>query len=65
VLQFYPSTDSTLVTCLWEAESVDDVQRYVDVTLGDSSTNASYEVDAEQAFADRPLGLPATPALAA
>ena len=65
VLQFYPSSDATIVTCLWEAESVADVQQYVDPTLGDASVNTSYEVDSKQAFAERPLGLPATPAVAA
>jgi hypothetical protein len=65
VLQFYPSSDAATVTCLLEAESVADVQQYVDATLGDSSINTSYEVDSKQAFAERPLGLPATPAIAA
>jgi hypothetical protein len=57
-LQFYPSRDRSMVTCLWEARSVDDIQQYVDATLGDSSENHCYEVDAEQAFARRPAGLP-------
>jgi hypothetical protein len=56
-LQFYPSRDRSAVTCLWEADSVYAVQDYVDSTLGDSSENTCYEVDAEQAFAERPLGL--------
>ena len=65
VLQFYPSTDASAATCLWEAESVDAVQRYIDATLGDSSVHTCYPVDAGQAFAERPLGLPATPSIAA
>jgi hypothetical protein len=64
-LQFYPSKDGSAVTCLWEAESVEAVQEYVDSTLGDSSQNTSYEVDSDQAFAERPLGLPASPAIPA
>jgi hypothetical protein len=64
-LQFYPSTDGSAATCLWEAESVEAVREYVDSTLGDSSQNTCYEVDADQAFAERPLGLPASPAIAA
>lgn len=64
VLQFYPSADASSVTCLWESGSVDAVQRYVDTTLGDSAVNTSYAVDAAQAFAERPLGLPASPAAA-
>jgi hypothetical protein len=57
VLQFYPSRDGSSVTCLWEAPSMAAVQGYVDSTLGDSTDNACYEVDAEQAFARQPLGL--------
>ena len=57
VLQFYPSRDRTTVTCLWEAASVDPVQKYVDATMGDSSENTSYEVDSEFAFARLPLGI--------
>ncbi len=57
VLQFYPSRDGSAVACLWEADSLDAIQEYVDATLGDSSTNRCYEVDAEQAFSERPLGL--------
>jgi hypothetical protein len=53
-LEFYPSRDGSMATCLWEADSVDDIQSYVDSTLGDSSENLCYEVDAEQSFAERP-----------
>ena len=65
VLQFYPSTDGSTVTCLWEADAVSALQEYVDTVLGDSSVNACYEVDAGQAFAERPLGLAAASTLAA
>lgn len=61
VLQFYPSQDQSAVTCLWEAGSVSAVEQYVDATLGDSSDNTCYEVNAEQGFSERPLGLPASP----
>jgi hypothetical protein len=63
VLQFYPSADLTEVTCLWESDSVESIQGYVDTTLGDSSENTCYAVAPDQAFAERPLGLPATPML--
>ncbi len=63
VLQFYPSVDLTKVTCLWESDTIESVQAYVDETLGDSSENLCYHVAADQAFAERPLGLPATPML--
>jgi hypothetical protein len=64
-LQFFPSADGSAVTCLWEAESVAAIQEYVDSTLGDSSRNTCYEVDAEEAFAERPLGLPVSAATGA
>ena len=57
VLQFYPSRDRSAVTCLWESPSVGLVQKYVDTTLGDSSENTCYDVDAEFAFARQPLGV--------
>jgi hypothetical protein len=57
VVQFLPSQDGSAVTCLWEADAVQPVQSYVDATLGDSSDNTCYEVNAEQAFAERPAGL--------
>ena len=63
VVQFYPSLDLTKVTCLWESDSVDSVQDWVDTTLGDSSENICYPVAADRAFAERPLGLPASPML--
>ncbi|MFE5805644.1 MULTISPECIES: hypothetical protein [unclassified Streptomyces] len=62
VLQFYPQVEGSAVTCLYETRSVGDVQHFVDTTLGDSSVNVCYEVDSEQAFADRPLGLKPSPA---
>ena len=57
VLQFYPASDGSGAACLWEASSVESIQRYVDETLGDSSSNLCYEVDAENAFARQPLGI--------
>ena len=56
-LQFYPSRDGAAITCLWEAPSVESVQRYVDSTLGESSENTCYEVAAEQAFSLQPAGI--------
>ena len=40
-----------------ESESVADVQGYVDDALGEASVNTCWEVEGDQAFADRPLGL--------
>ena len=60
-LQFYPAEDGSKVTCLWEAESVSSVQRYVDAVLGDASDNACYAVASDAAFSERPLGIAASP----
>lgn len=62
-LQFYPSQDGSAVTCLWEAPSVEAMQEYVDVTLGDSSANVCYEVNAQQAFSRQPAGIAEEPAI--
>ena len=64
VLQFYPAQDGSRVICLWESTAVDAVQAYVDETLGDSSLNTCFPINAEQSFAERPLGLSPAPALA-
>ena len=61
VLQFLPSADGRLVTCLWESDSVADVQSYVDGALGDAGVNVCYEVDASVAFAQRPADLAERP----
>lgn len=53
VREFHPSQDRDVASCLWEADSVGSVREYVDSTLGDSSENSYFEVDAEQA-----VGLP-------
>ena len=61
VLQFYPSVDATEVVCLWESPSVTPLQEYVDATMGDSTVNTFFEVAAEPAFSERPLGLAREP----
>jgi hypothetical protein len=64
VLQFFPSQDGTLVTCLWESDSVADIQTYVDETLGDSSDNLCYAVETSAAFARLPSGIASKPSVA-
>ena len=64
VLQFFPAADGSHVTCLWEGPTVGSIQEYVDDVLGESSINTCYAVNPDQAFAERPLGLPNAPALA-
>ena len=47
VREFYPSRDKADVFCLWESRSLGELRDYVEATLGDSSRNAYFEVDAE------------------
>ena len=65
VLQFLPSQDGSLVTCLWESHSVADVQSYVDQTLGDASVNLCYAVEAAAAFAETARGIAERPSAVA
>ena len=46
VREFYPSRDKADVFCLWEGSSLEVVRDYVDATMGDSSRQAYFEVDA-------------------
>ena len=39
VHMFLPAEDMSRATCLYEADAVDDVRRFVDGALGDSATN--------------------------
>jgi hypothetical protein len=47
VREFYPTRDKADVFCLWEGNSLEEVRNYVDATMGDSSQQAYFEVDAE------------------
>jgi hypothetical protein len=44
-----PSSDRSRAVCVWEADSQDAVQRFVDDNVGDVSTNEFFEVDAGSA----------------
>ncbi len=48
-----PSADGASAVCLWEASDVDTVRALVDATVGASSTNTFFAVDASNA-----MGLP-------
>lgn len=41
----FPSKDMKLGTCVWEAPSVNDVQKFLDEQAGDVSNNTCYEID--------------------
>ena len=46
----YPSTDGKLATCLWEADNVQDVQRYLDKHVGGNiAINTCYELNEAEA----------------
>ena len=40
-------TNFTTGTCVWEAESVDELSEYIDPTLGDASKQEYFEIDEE------------------
>ena len=65
VFAFLPSRDGTLVTCLWESHSLEEVQAFVDEVLGDASVNLCYPVETSAAFADVPDGIAPRPRTAA
>jgi hypothetical protein len=65
VLQFLPAADGRSVTCLWESDTVEAVQTYVDSTLGDASRNTCYPVADGAAFAELPPGVPRSAAAVA
>lgn len=54
--QFYPSKDLSTATCLLEADSIEAVRDYIESTLGASSENRYFEINAEYA-----RGLPEPP----
>ena len=49
----YPSSDGKMGTCLWEADSAQEVQQFLDKNAGTFAKNFCYEVDVEQS-----IGLP-------
>jgi hypothetical protein len=49
----YPATDAKTGTCLWEADSVQQVQEFLDKNAGQFAKNFCYEVDVKQS-----IGLP-------
>ena len=46
----FPSTDGRTGTCVWEAESTSDVQKWLDNTFGDSAKNVTYQVDEKEVY---------------
>ncbi|MFN2457966.1 MAG: hypothetical protein ABR502_07185 [Chitinophagaceae bacterium] len=52
--QVYPSQDMKSGTCVWEADSAAEVQKFLDEKVGHASKNFTYEVNEDAAY-----GLPA------
>jgi hypothetical protein len=49
----YPATNGKTGTCLWEANTVQEVQQFLDKNAGKYAKNMCYEVDTEKS-----MGLP-------
>ena len=60
VLSVYPSQDGKTGTCVWEAGSVDELQKFLDEAAAGMATNFCYEVNEVAA-----LGVPETKKAAA
>ena len=50
VLSVYPSRDGKTGTCVWEAGSVDELQKFLDEAAAGMATNFCYEVNEAAAF---------------
>ena len=48
--QFCPSRDKTEAVCLWEADSVAAVKRYLDELIGEAAENTYFQVSTEDAI---------------
>jgi hypothetical protein len=51
--QFFPATDGSAATCLWEADSVDTLRDFLDSATAGVAENTYFEVDTQRA-----MGLP-------
>jgi hypothetical protein len=54
VLSVYPSMDGKTGTCLWEGDSAQSVQTFLDANAAQYAKNTCYEVNVEKS-----MGLPA------
>lgn len=56
----YPAMDGKTGTCLWEAESSEEVQQFIDKNLGQYAKNFCYEVNVEKSMGLQKIQLAAT-----
>jgi hypothetical protein len=54
LLGVYPATDAKTGTCLWQADSVQEVQEFLEKNAGQYARNFCYQVDETKS-----IGLPA------
>ena len=54
----YPAADGKTGTCIWEAETVEEVQQFLDNNAGKYAKNFCYEVNVKDS-----MGLPEIPML--
>ena len=50
IRRIYPAKDGNTGTCLWEADSAQEVQQFLDKVAGQFAKNLCYEVDVENAI---------------
>ena len=58
--QFLPPKDGSVATCVWQADSIDNLRNYLDPATAGVAENAYFEIDSETA-----VGLPAAAATGA
>ena len=49
-LFYLPATDGRRADCLWEADSMDNLKRFLDPLTSSAARNEYFEINAEQAF---------------
>jgi len=52
-LLFIPATNQKVTVCVWEADSIDTVRKFIDLETGSAARNEYFQVDTEHA-----VGLP-------
>ena len=48
--QFCPSTDGTVATCVWEADSASELSEFIDTQLEGASEQQYFEIEEEVGF---------------
>jgi hypothetical protein len=54
-LFYLPATDGRCADCFWEADSIENLKRFLDPQIGPAARNEYYQISVEHAF-----GLPTT-----